>query len=196
MNAPQHDAKDQGPQETAAPSAPAAPKKPVIVRMDKSRDYANVHGDRPAGDPDIDLHYTQDSLPFDAHGRLLLNHHSIESDPKKQKKVEVLLLKAMKRQEANPGDRDPEDDDEIEENLDDTFADPKEEDDDGEGPINLSDWAAGTAQYPWQDISNALASRYATRVMNKKQALELLIRERVTTPGQLSKSNRRTLEQD
>jgi hypothetical protein len=32
--------------------------------------------------------------------------------------------------------------------------------------------------------------------MNKKQALELLIRERVTTPGQLSKSNRRTLEQD
>lgn len=199
MSNPQQQAQE-GPQATAAPSpeTQAKPAKPPVVRMDKSRDYATIHGDRLPGDPDEHLHYTQDGLPFDAHGRLMLTHHTIMTRPALQKKAEVLLLRAMKKQAANPGNVDPEDAEEIEENLDQTFADvdDDEDEDDGEGPINLADWAAGTAQHPWQDISNAIASRYATRVMNKKQAIELLVRERVVTAGVLSKAHRKLLDQD
>lgn len=174
----------------ASPPAPA-PRKPPVVRMNKSLDYATVHGDMVPGDPDMLVRFVQDGLPFDANGKLLLNHHSIQGDERLQKKVEKLLLQAMKRQAANPGDADPEDRDEIEENLDDTFAD---DDDDDKRPLELAAWAAGTEQYPWQDITNAIASRYAKRVMNKKGALELLIEERVVSAGALSKAHRRLLQ--
>jgi hypothetical protein len=173
----------------AAPSP--APRKPPVIRMDKSRDFSTVHGDILPGDPDEHLRFVQDGLPFDSHGKLLINHHTIEKEERLQKKVEKLLLQAMKRQAANPGDADPEDRDEIEEDFDETFA---EDDDDGVAPINLVDWAAGTAQYPWQDITNAIASRYAKRVMNKKGAIELLIEERVVSAGALSKAHRRLLQ--
>lgn len=191
-NAPQQQPLLEGPL-TAAPSP--TPPNPPVIRMDRSRDFGEVHGDIPVGHPDADVRYVQDGLPFDARGKLLINHHSIQNEKRLQHKVEKMLLQAMKRKAANPGDdEDPEDSEEIEENFDDTFAD--DDEDEGKGPINLADWAAGKTQYPWQDVTNAIASRYSKRVMNKKGAVELLIEERVIAAGALSKANRRLLEQD
>ena len=55
----------------------AAPPK-VALRLDKSKPYSTIHGERQPDDPHYLVHFQQDGLPFDVHGRL------IEDDGKRQ----------------------------------------------------------------------------------------------------------------
>lgn len=43
----------------------------VVIRLDESRNYSEVHGDRQPGDPHYHVHYFQDGLPFDGRGILV-----------------------------------------------------------------------------------------------------------------------------
>src|SRR6202035_179766 len=43
----------------------------VIIRLDTSRHYSEVHGDRQPSDPHYHVHYFQDGLPFDGAGILV-----------------------------------------------------------------------------------------------------------------------------
>jgi hypothetical protein len=146
----------------------------AIVRLDKSRDYATVHGDRRPGDPHHEVHFYQYGLPFNAHGILLADHPEIEADPKKTAAMEKLMKRAAKvKVEAPVGDAT----DEI---LD-------GEGEDGDKPdLNLEMWARGEQKWPWQQVSDAIAARFAKRVTSKKDAAELLVEERVVSIGSLS----------
>lgn len=156
--------------------------------MDRSRDYATVHGERLAGDRHAKVFFYQDGLPFDSQGELLADHPDITEDPKKAAKVERLQARAAKLLEKARGDRD-EDDDEDDEDKEKSSEDDGVEDD----PINLADWARGTQKLQWQLVTNAIAQRFAVRVSDKRGALELLVAERVVSKGELSREHQRLL---
>lgn len=164
--------------------------KPVarpVVRLDKSRDFSTVHGERLPGDRHHNVHYYQDGLPFDSEGILLFDHPEITEDEAKQRKVMKLTERAQRLLEVARGNRD-EDDDEDED------RDEDEDQDDDRAPINLEAWARGEQKLEWQLVTNAIAQRFAVRVRDKRGALELLIEERVVSIGQLSREHRKLVQ--
>lgn len=170
--------------EKPQPDAPTAVKPPVI-RMDRSRDFGTVHGDRPHGDAHYKVAFYQDGLPYDPQGLLMLDHPDIVGSEEKQAKVMRLIERSKKLLEKARGERDEDDEDE-------------DEDEDGDGedktPIDLKSWARGEQKLQWQLVTNAIAQRFAVRVSDKRGALELLIVERVVTRGQLSREHQRLLQ--
>lgn len=171
------------------------------VRMDKSRDFATTHGERLPGDRDVDVHFTQDGLPFNSRGILLSEHPILTAETpeaaKLRRKVERRLEKLAKAKPiARASDTDAPADDDEDEDRDEAERDEEDEDDDGPQPVNLEAWAKGEEEVQWNEITQAIAARYHKRVSNKKDALELLIEERVVSSGALSAKHRKTLEKD
>jgi hypothetical protein len=166
--------------------------KPVVVRMDRSRDFATVHGDRVAGDPLVSVFFFQDQLPYSAQGILLWDHPLVQKDQALIKRAAKLLRRAVKLRQQDP--EDDEDDDNDDEDEDD--EDEEEQDEYGPAPVNFKKWAAGLQEVQWQEVSNAIARKYFKRVKNKHDALELLVAEGEISAGALSKANRKLLELD
>ena len=104
----------------AGATAPAAPKKPVVVMLNESIDFATVHGDRGPGDREYAVAYVQGGLPFDPQKRLIQNHHTILESEALQAKMAKLVRKAEKllenlaQREADSEDAEDEDRDESE----------------------------------------------------------------------------------
>ena len=153
------------------------------VRMDKSREYSTVHGERPPDDPHAGIHFYQDGLPFDAHGILVADHPELQGDSKQATKLRELVERKMKKaskvaavEEKSPNaladDDEPEDDQEPE--VDETE------------PVNLEAWARGEQKVIWNEVSQAIARRFSRRVGGKKDALEFLIEEKVVMLSNLS----------
>lgn len=152
------------------------------VRMDKSSDYTTVHGERMVGDPHHSVHYFQDRLPYDARGFLIPDHPDILGDENLKKRAEKLLKAASKQKRAAPGDA--------------AVAGEEAEGDGDDKPVNLEVWARGEDDWPWQQVTNAIARKFARRVSNKRDALELLVTEKVIAPGDLSVANKKLLDAD
>lgn len=160
----------------------------VQVRMDKSRDHATVHGERIPGDPHAAVHFTQNGLPFDAQGILIIDHPVFEPDSEKPSKhaiqlrerADKLMTKAIKS--AKP---------KVEGEAADVDNDDGGTDD---GPANLETWARGEAKVPWNEVTQAIAKRFSRRVSNKHDAIELLVEERVVSRGDLSDEHRKLLD--
>jgi hypothetical protein len=53
------------------------------IRLDRSRYFSEVRGERTANDPHADVHFQQDGLPFDAEGNLV--DESEENSPARHK---------------------------------------------------------------------------------------------------------------
>ena len=151
------------------------------VRMDRSRDYSTVHGERLAGDRHADVHFFQEGLPFDSRGHLIADHPDVLGDETLKKKAEKLLKNAAKAKSKAPGDAD---------------ADDNGGDRDEAVPVNLETWARGEVEWPWLEISQAIAKRFSKRISNKRDALELLIAEHVVSPSDLSAQNKKLLDAD
>lgn len=171
------------------------------VRMDRSRDFATTHGERLPGDRDVDVHFTQDGLPFNSRGILLIEHPILTAETpeaaKLRRKVERRLEKLAKAKPiARASDTDAPADDDEDEDRDEAERDDEDEDDEGPEPVNLEAWAKGEQEVQWNEVTQAIAQRYHKRVSNKKDALELLIEERVVSSGALSSKHRKTLEKD
>jgi len=116
---------------------------------------------------------------------------------KLRRKVERRLEKLAKAKPiARASDTDAPADDDEDEDRDEVERDDEDEDDDGPQPVNLEAWAKGEEEVQWNEITQAIAARYHKRVSNKKDALELLIEERVVSAGALSSKHRKTLEKD
>jgi hypothetical protein len=163
--------------------------KPPIVRMDRSRDFASVHGER-IGSEHAEVFFYQDGLPYSSQGVLLWQRDEVMKNKKLLAKAERLLKRALKLRMEAPGDDADDDDDEDD-------LDEREEEEAEEAPlkVNLTEWASGK-EYPWQEVSNAIARKFFRRVNNRRGALELLIEERVISPGGLSKAHRKLLDSD
>lgn len=157
----------------------------VLVRMDKSRTFSTIHGDRLEGDVHQHVHFYQDGLPFDARGVLIPDHPDVAKSKKLQELVERKMKKAA---QAKPVARKPAADElpgDDEDDADREEGEGDEEDGDLE-PINLTDWAKGLQRLEWQLVTNAIAQRFHVRVGSKLAAIELLLKESVVSKGDLS----------
>ena len=159
-----------------------APQQQPIVRLDKSRDFATVHGDRPPGDPHLNVGFYQNGLPYNYEEKLIADHPEVERDPKKKELAEKLLKRAAKQAKNKVA---------TAENSGDplNLNDPK-------APVNLSAWARGEQDVVWQEVTNAIARRFAVRVGNKRDALELLLEEKIVAKNDLSDEHLKLLDID
>lgn len=143
------------------------------VRMDKSKPYATVHGERPPGDPHALVHFMQEGLPYDAQGLLLIN---VVTDPALKKRAEAKLAKANKQatKAAAPAADDPApgDDDADDEGNDNSGGQQETS-----GDVNLESWLRGEANYQWFKITGAIKQRFAKSVTNTADAVLFLVRE-------------------
>lgn len=161
-----------------------------MVRMDRSRDFATVTGERTPDSVHHALHFIQNGLPFDSEGILIPDHVFFEPEkgnkPSKQgailrERADKLIQRAAKA--ARPrveGEPPPE----------------GEEDGDGDkGPANLEAWARGEARVPWQEVSQAIARRFSRRVSSRRDAIDLLLVERVVAKAELSEEHRKLIDE-
>lgn len=174
--------------DTAAAPAAAVKRKPVVITLNHSLDFATVHGDRSGEDRDYAICFMQDGLPFDAQERLVEKHPIVTGDPKAQAKVEKLRRRAEKlldqqTRKAAGSDDDEDADDDEESNID-----------SGEGPIDLKKWAMGATKYRWQLVSDAIVLKLGRRCTSKRDALETMIAEGIVQPGQLSSEHKLALQ--
>jgi hypothetical protein len=152
----------------------------AIVRLDRSRDYSTIHGERRPDDAHHAVHFYQYGLPFSADEVLIDDHPEIAADPRKQAAVEKLMKRAAKVKIEKPAGDAPG------ELLDD------DGEEDGDKPeLNLAMWARGEQKWPWQQVSDAIASRFGKRVTDKKGAAEVLLEEQIIAVGSLSSELRK-----
>src|SRR6266567_5153995 len=141
------------------------------IRLDKSRDFSTIHGERNPEDPHYHAHYVQDGLPFSADEILvpddgrnaswtealeredgttkIVRHHPLYNDrmratvAKRMKK-----LASTKRVVARAAPR-PDGEDEVEQRLE--F---------GADEVNLISWLKGEINYTPNEVFAAVKKRY------------------------------------
>jgi hypothetical protein len=134
----------------------------TTIRMDRSKYFATVHGERAPDDKLAGVAYQQDGLFYDSHDMLI---ESLAETEDQKKKMEALRRAASKSSDAPARDA----------------AAPAKEDD-GEAPItadevNLASWLRGEARYPWFSVAGAIKSRYAKQVKSSADAVDFLVND-------------------
>lgn len=140
--------------------------KAPVVRLDRSREFSTVHGERAPGDPLAGVCFYQEGLPFDSSGILL--PHAIDKEDKRlralvEKKVARATKAMQPRAEGEAAD---------------------EEDADGEDTsgVNLESWLRGEAEYAWFAVSAAIAKAYGRKGMKMADAVAFLVDEKRLIP--------------
>ena len=168
----------------------AAPVAPPKVRMDRSRAYSTVHGDRGEGDKYAGVMFIQDGIPCDASGYFIFDHPDMEKpgpegDKRRklaEKKIARALAQAAKAPPKPPPSRADADNDEDEDE-----AEATNEEEDLLEPINLEAWLRGEQQVEWQEVTQEIARRYKKRVAKIEDAITFLVKEGVVPKAQLKK---------
>lgn len=161
-----------------------------VVRMDRSRDFGTVTGERTPDSEHATLHFIQNGLPFDSEGILITDHAFFEPDKQSPSKRAVMLReRADKLMQSAAKQSRPRAEGEPEEIG-------GEAGDETKGPVNLETWARGEARIPWQEVTQAIARRFSVRVANKQGAIELLLKERVVNMAELSDEHRKLVDGD
>jgi hypothetical protein len=167
----------------------AAQVAPPKVRMDKSRSFSTIHGERGPGDPHAGVMFRQDGIPCDASGFFLFDHPDmLEKGPegdKRRKMADKHIKRALAQALKNPPKPVKADDDES---LDDDAeeAEDDENEDDGLLPaINLGAWLRGEQDVEWNDVSQEIARTYKKRISKEGEAVEFLVSQGVVGKGEL-----------
>ena len=152
----------------AAPSTATAPKpaKKAVLKLDRSRPFSTVHGERTAGDPHAQVHFFQNEFPFDAQGNLILDANLYTPDLKKR------LDAKIKRLESSKGRVDEEEVPGAEDELEGETSD----------DVNLVEWLKGTVKYEQVFIFQAVAKRYSFKTQKLGAVVELLVFDEKLVP--------------
>jgi hypothetical protein len=167
----------------------AAPVAPPRVRMDRSRSFSTVHGDRVPGDPHCGVMYVQDGIPCDAEGYFIFDHPDMlkkgpEGD-KRRKMAEKHIKRAMAAA-AKVKARPPKAVDEDDEDGETTDAETDDDDEDELLPaVNLGEWLRGRQEVEWNDVSQEIARTYKKRIAKIEDAVAFLVREGVCPRNEL-----------
>src|SRR5262249_19979800 len=138
------------------------------LRLDKSRYFSTIHGQRVPDDPHQHSHFLQDGIHFDAEGLHL--DHLVDDE-----KTRALVDRRLKRQvKAAPKADDAGgsvDDDDV--------------NDQGGGQsdeVNLEAWLRGTAKYPWFNVTKAVRDRYSSNITKQVDMVDFLVNEAKLVP--------------
>ncbi len=167
----------------------AAPPAPPRVRMDRSRSFSTVHGDRVPGDPHCGVMYYQDGIPCDAEGYFIFDHPDMQAKgpvgDKRRKMAEKHIKRAMAaaaKVRVKPPKAVDEDDEDGE------ATDTEAEDDDEEDllpAVNLGEWLRGRQEVEWNDVSQEIARTYKKRIAKIEDAVAFLVKEGVCPRNEL-----------
>lgn len=151
----------------------------VFVRMDRSKPFSTIHGDRGPGDQHQFVQFKQDGLPFDAEGKLLIEAISVD-DTKNREKAKRLIERAKARAggEKAPAVPEPQkasDQDSLNTGTDETDHDSGAGG--GAGEVNLEAWLRGEQKWPWFQIAAAIRTRFAKNVTKQADAVQFLVRD-------------------
>ncbi|MET4187617.1 hypothetical protein ABIB86_000434 [Bradyrhizobium sp. JR1.7] len=141
------------------------------LRMDRSKPFGTVHGERQPGDLHQNTHFFQDGMPFDAHG--LLIYEAIE-DPKIKALADRKLKKLPAAKPAAEGDDDGAGDDDSD---NDTGGDDTPPASSSPEEVNLESWLRGEASYPWFAITKAVRERHSNNISRQPEMVEFLVRD-------------------
>lgn len=137
----------------------------TTVTLDRSKPHGKVHGEITDG-----IHYHQDGLPFDAHGRLVERDLTEAQRAIAERKARRTARRAPRDGlPAGAGGAAPEPGDGV----------PGGGDDDGEptdpGDVDLEAWLTGDAKYLFDAVRTAIRTRYARDVKSIGDAVEFLV---------------------
>lgn len=145
------------------------------LRMDRSKPFSTVHGERLPGDVHQNTHFFQDSMPFDAAGYLI--YDAIE-DPKIKAIADRKLKKlpAAKTSEPRSAEGDSDGDDGVDADTDagGATSPPASTSPDD---VNLEAWLRGEEAYPWFSITKAVRERHNANVSKQADMVEFLVRD-------------------
>lgn len=158
-----------------APARVAAPNVPV--RMDKSRPFSTVHGERPPGDPHARIFFYQDGIPFNSEGLMLAR--LIDSTDEKlmalaermQKRANAAAQKRGGEEGSGEGEKDADDD-----------------------IVNLDAWLRGERRYLWPHVTNRIAAIYKKRVNSIRDAVEFLVEQRLVPAHEVGREFQKHLD--
>lgn len=162
---------------TASPKAKADRK--VVIRLDRTRHYATVHGDRTREDPMHGVFFFQNDLPFDAQGNLIPIPEEMEKPFKgldvdgKETLYSPLWTQARrdklktKQKRVKKAQEEAEQEVLNQEEME-APADPTED-------VNLESWLLGEAQYPFYMLARATLQRFHVKVHTMRALVECLV---------------------
>lgn len=159
----------------------------VPVRMDRSRSFATVHGERGPSDLHAGVHFYQDGIPFDAQGFLLFDHPDLKVPGAHGDKIRALVERKLKKAASIAAKQPPkpakERDVDSDPDADESDADAE---DDLLDPVNLEAWLRGEQEVEWNDVSQEIARRFKVRKSKVEDAVAFLVNEqRVVAKDQL-----------
>lgn len=160
----------------------------VLLRLDRSRAFSTVHGERAPDDPHAGIHFYQDGLPFDAQEVYVPDQLNDKND--RDGKLRAMVERRLRKLEgvATPADAEAEA----------AASDPPlpgakpnaaEADD-----MNLVAWARGEAQYLFGNVREAIRKRYSQVVKDQRGAVECLLDEKAVTEADLSPAFKQLLD--
>lgn len=153
---------------------------PARLRMDKSKTFSTIHGERTPDDLHARVHFVQDGLPFDSQGFYLTGFLDDATDP--EGRLRELVERRLRKLEgqALPADADADE-------LDAQLATKAGAAGAGQGDdVNLEAWARGESQYIFAEVRTSLRKRFAQNVKDQRGAVELLLDEKVVQEEQLA----------
>lgn len=146
---------------------------PKRLRLDRSRHYGTIHGERPPGDRHQLAHFTQDGITFDSQGFHL--DDLIEDD-----KVRALVDRRLKRAGAPKAEADDaggSDDDDIDDPAPKGAGSQSQSSD-----VNLEAWLRGEEKYQWFLVTKTVRERYSQNLSKMIDMLEFLIEDEKVIP--------------
>lgn len=159
----------------------AAELPPPRVRMDRSRSYSTIHGERGPDDKHAGVCFYQDGLPVDAEGFFIFDHPDLaEKGPigDKRRATAIRKLEKARKQQAKESPRPARAEGADGEDAEDEAVDDDEEnDDDLLEPINLEAWLRGEQEVEWQEITQEIARRFKKRISKVDDAIPFLCKE-------------------
>jgi hypothetical protein len=144
------------------------------LRMDRSRPYGSVHGERAPGDAHQNVHFYQDNLPFDAQGFLVYDAITDENAKK-------LADRKLKKLVVKPADEDGDDGaDEADASSSSSDAAPAASGTSGD--VNLDAWLRGEANYQWAKITKTVRERYHQNISKQADMVAFLVLDEKIIP--------------
>jgi hypothetical protein len=154
----------------------------IVLRLDRSKKLATVHGDRNLDDPHASVAYMQDGLPYDAEGVLVPdNGATAPRDVAIEGKIVrffPLYTEAMREKVKRKIERIsqglPKDD--VTEHDDTSVQEDASED------VNLESWLRGDVRYPPFMIFAACKRRYSKSYNKFRDVIEDLVLDQKLVP--------------
>src|SRR3954467_2441031 len=123
---------------------------PRVRILDKSQEFATVHGERSPTDPHASVYFYQEGLPLDAQGFLVANAPDLQGDsPQATRLRELAERKLKKASKAGAGD--------TAEGSGALAAEDDHEEKPADEPVNLEAWARGEQHTKWLEVSQHIA---------------------------------------